>query len=173
MNNKRSELFEWIQAIVIAVVLASLLRMFVFEIIEVEGSSMIPTLHNGDRIAVDKISYRFASPKRGDIVVFKNPSNPSENYIKRVIALEGDTVEITDGKLLVNGEIINEPYINELPASDFELTKVNKKAVFVLGDNRNFSRDSRFKSVGCIPIKSILGKAKLRIWPFHSLQWFK
>lgn len=170
---KKSEWVEWLESIVTALLLAFLLRMFVFDVVLVEGSSMHPTLESGDRLIVTKLSYKFKQPQRGDIVVFKNPDNPRVNYIKRVIGVEGDTVEIRDGKVYVNGQALVEPYIAEPTMGEYPRTVVPEGTIFVMGDNRNFSRDSRNSHVGFIPMQNIIGKAKIRIWPVWAVTIFK
>lgn len=169
--NKNSELFEWIKAILIAVVVAFLIRTFLIENVEVNQISMNPTFYEGDRVIISKLSYKFHAPKRGDIVVF-TPPNQKQPYIKRVIGVSGDTVAIKDGELYINGEVIYEPYIKEKMIQDFHEIQVPEGAVFVMGDNRNYSKDSRNSSVGFIPIENIWGKVKFRYWPLSKMQWF-
>ncbi|HHU69756.1 MAG TPA: signal peptidase I [Thermoanaerobacterales bacterium] len=168
-NSQNTEMKEWIQAIIIAIILALLIRNFVVEIFQVEGESMFSTLHDGDRLAVNKFIYRIRPPKKGEIIVFRYPSNPKLDYIKRVIAVGGDIVEIRDGKVFINEEEIEEDYIFGDTYGSFGPEKVPENHFFVLGDNRNNSRDSRFPSVGYIPFKNIKGKAVLIIWPFARL----
>ncbi|TZE83371.1 signal peptidase I [Calorimonas adulescens] len=163
-----NEVLSWIEVIVVAFVIAFLIRGFIFEPITVNGDSMIPTLHNGDDLIVFKLPYRFSPPKYGDIIVFKYPSDPRYHYIKRVIGLPGDSIEIKDGEVYVNGKKLIEPYINEKTLMDFKLDKVPDDTVFVLGDNRNWSRDSRYPDVGPVPFKNIIGKATIRIWPLNK-----
>lgn len=170
---KNNEWVEWLQSIVIALLLAFLLRMFVFDVVMVEGSSMHPTLESGDRLIVFKLGYRFRLPEHGDIVVFRNPDNPRVNYIKRVIGVEGDRVEIKDGKVYVNGKALVEPYIAEPTLGEYPETVVPEGTIFVMGDNRNFSRDSRNSQVGFIPLENVVGKAKIRIWPLWSVTILK
>ncbi|MFO7295022.1 MAG: signal peptidase I [Caldicoprobacter sp.] len=170
---KNNEWVEWLQSIVIALLLAFLLRMFVFDVVMVEGSSMHPTLESGDRLIVLKLGYRFRHPEHGDIVVFRNPDNPRVNYIKRVIGVEGDRVEIKDGKVYVNGKALVEPYIAEPTLGEYPETVVPEGTIFVMGDNRNFSRDSRNSQVGFIPLENVVGKAKIRIWPLWSVTILK
>lgn len=170
---KNNEWVEWLQSIVIALLLAFLLRMFVFDVVMVEGSSMHPTLESGDRLIVLKLGYRFRLPEHGDIVVFRNPDNPRVNYIKRVIGVEGDRVEIKDGKVYVNGKALVEPYIAEPTLGEYPETVVPEGTIFVMGDNRNFSRDSRNSQVGFIPLENVVGKAKIRIWPLWSVTILK
>jgi signal peptidase I len=130
----------------------------------VSSSSMEPDLTVGQRLIVSKISYRFTDPGRGDIVVFKLPSNPDAiPYIKRVIGLPGDTVEIKEGKVLVNGTALNEPYIKEAPRYTMIIRTIPTENYFVLGDNRNDSNDSHVW--GNVPRELIIGKASFTIWP--------
>ncbi len=173
MSEKKSELMEWVQAIVIAFILSILIKTFLFEVILVDGYSMYPTLHEKDRIIASKLTYRISTPKRGDIVIFKNPDDMRLNYIKRVIGVAGDRIEIRDGVVFVNGEPSEESYINEPPFDDFYEQIVPEDTIFVLGDNRNHSRDSRDPNVGFIPLENVLGKAKIRIWPVKDFTLFK
>ncbi|HHW70012.1 MAG TPA: signal peptidase I [Clostridiales bacterium] len=173
MSDKKTELIEWIQAIIIALVLSIIIKTFIFEVILVDGYSMFPTLHERDRIIVNKLAYRISTPKRGDIVIFRNPGNMKQNYIKRVIGVPGDRIEIRDGTVFVNGEAIQEDYIYESPLTDFQEEVVPKDTIFVLGDNRNFSKDSRDPSVGFVPLENVLGKAKIRIWPLTDITIFE
>jgi signal peptidase I len=172
VHNKKNEFLEWMESIAIALLVAFLLRFFVFDVVLVEGKSMNPTLDSGDRIIVTKLNYRFGKPQYSDIVVFKNPDDPKVRYIKRVIGVEGDSVEIKEGKVYVNDQILTEPYLLEPAAGDYPKTVVPEGTIFALGDNRNYSRDSRNSHVGFIPIRNIIGKAKLRIWPVRLITIF-
>jgi signal peptidase I len=169
--DKKNELLEWLKAILIAIVAAFIIRTFLIDNIEINQISMNPTFYEGDRVIISKISYHFSTPKMGDIIVF-TPPNQKQPYIKRVIGIGGDTVAIEDGKLYVNGKIIEEPYIKEEMMQDFEETHEPEGTVFVMGDNRNYSKDSRSPSVGFIPVENIWGKVKLRYWPLSKIQWF-
>jgi len=162
----KKEILDWLKTIVFAFVIAMLIKTFLFEIVSVDGNSMYPTLHNGEKLIANRLVYRFEKPQRGDIIIFRYPSDPKWNFIKRVIAVEGDSVEIKNGKVLVNNREINEPYINEMTLGYYKLDKVPQNTVFVLGDNRNNSKDSRFPDVGPVPLKNIVGKAVFRIFPF-------
>lgn len=164
-SSTKSQAREWIESIVIAIILAIVIKAFILETVLVEGSSMLPTLRNRDRLAVNKIGYRFGSPQYGDIVVFEYPGDPSLIFIKRVIGLEGDRVEVRDHRVYLNGTELKEPYINESPIMDYPESTVPKGTVFVLGDNRNDSRDSRFSDVGFVPLGNIRGEAVIRMWP--------
>ena len=173
MSDIKSDIKEWIQAILIAIVVSMFIRVFLFETTLVYGKSMESTLHDRDRVIINKLVYRFGLPDRGDIVVFKNPDNMEENYVKRVIALPGDTIEIVDGEVYVNGEVLDEPYINEPTKGDFPKAVVPDGTIFVMGDNRNHSQDSRNPSVGFVPIENVIGKAQLRIWPLNEWTIFE
>ncbi|MDX8365044.1 signal peptidase I [Cytobacillus sp. IB215665] len=174
MTTKKNELFEWVKALIIAILLAAVIRYFLFAPIVVDGESMMPTLNNTDRMIVNKISYTIGEPHRFDIVVFH--ANAEKDYIKRVIGLPGDHVEYKDDTLYINGEKFEEPYLDEkkkeliagTPLTDpFEVT-VPDGELFVLGDNRRASRDSRH--IGTIPIDEVLGKTSVVYWPFSQIR---
>lgn len=165
----KSVLREYAEAIVIAVILALFIMTFIARSFSVDGSSMYPTLHHGERLLVDEITYRFREPQRGDIVVFKYPANPKAKFIKRVIGLPGDTVLIRDGTLLLNGEPLSEPYLGERMVGDYGPYVVPPGTVFVLGDNRNYSEDSRYRDVGYVPRDYMVGRAVLRFWPLNRI----
>ena len=171
MRESKNDLKEWIQAILIAIVVSVVIRLFFFETTLVYGSSMESTLKSKDRVIINKIVYHLFVPSRGDIVVFKNPDNLKENYVKRVIGVAGDTVEIKDQRVYVNGEELDEGYLREETKNDFPELSVPNDTIFVMGDNRNFSQDSRF--IGPIPLKNVIGKAQLRIWPLSSFKFFR
>ncbi len=140
----------------------------------VDGSSMEPTLSNNDNLIVDKLSYRFSDPQRFDIIVFPFHYEKNTHYIKRIIGLPGETVQIDDeGNIYINGEILQESYGREIIRTDTiglarDPIVLGEDEYFVLGDNRNNSSDSRTTMVGNIPRKEIVGKAWLRIWPFSK-----
>ncbi len=164
-GNAKSQTREWIESIIFAIIIAIAIKAFFVETIQVEGSSMVPTLHDRERLMVNKIGYIIDQPEHGDIVIFKYPSDTSLTFIKRVIALEGDTVEIKGHEVYVNGQKLDEPYILEKTMGEFPAAKVPENTVFVLGDNRNYSKDSRYPDVGFVPLKYVKGKAVLRLWP--------
>jgi len=172
MSKKRTRFFrECIETIVMTVVVFLILVTFVIQGFKVYGSCMEPNLHTGERLLGNKFIYRFEGPDRGDIVVFKYPPDPRKVFIKRVVALPGDTVEIQDGRLYVNGEPVTEDYVKTMPHGDFAAEEVAPGHVFVLGDNRDESNDSRFW--GELPIDNIQARAWLRYWPIGKISLFK
>ena len=160
----RGAIREVIETVLIAVVLAFVIRGFVVETFVVVGPSMEPTLHDAERLFVNKIVYRLHDPRRQDIVVFGYPRDPNRDFIKRVIGLPGDTVEMRDGRVYINGDFLEESYI---AFPDHHSTtgpiEVPEGHVFVLGDNRRNSEDSRY--FGPVPLANIRGKAFLLYWP--------
>lgn len=164
-----TEIKDWIVSIVIAVALALFIRHFIVELYLVDGPSMMPTLLNHERLVVNKFIYRVRAPKRGEILVFEYPQDTSRDFIKRVIAVPGDTIEIKEGHVFVNGQLQNEPYILEKTRSEYPVTTIPEGHIFVMGDNRNNSEDSRFPDVGFVPFNLIKGKAVLVFWPLSEL----
>ena len=165
------ELLSWIVFIVVVVAASYLIVTFVGQRTEVSGSSMETTLSTGDQLIVDKISYRFRDPKRYDIVVFPYRYEENRYYIKRIIGLPGETVQIVDGMVYINGSPLNEHYGNEViedPGSAAEPITLGDDEYFVLGDNRNNSQDSRASNVGLIHSDELLGRAWVRIWPLDQ-----
>lgn len=179
-KTKKNEIFEWIKALAIAIVLAAVIRYFFFAPILVDGLSMMPTLHDQNRMVVSKISYKIGDPERFDIVVFH--ATEEKDYIKRVIGLPGDTIEYKDDTLYVNGKAYDEPYLDEYKGQvmDGPLTepftlkeiigqdRVPEGELFVMGDNRRYSKDSRH--IGTVKISEILGKTKLVYWPLSEMR---
>ena len=164
------EIKDWVISILIAVVLAFFIRYFIVELYMVEGPSMRPTLVNGERLVVNKFVYRFKEPEKGEVLIFKYPKDPSRDFIKRVIAVAGDTIEIKDSRVFVNGQLLTEPYILERTRSSYPLSTVPHGTIFVMGDNRNNSEDSRFPDVGFVPLNMIKGKAMMIFWPLDHLK---
>jgi len=159
---------EWVVAGLAALLLFLFLRNFVFRIADVNGHSMEPTLSHGDFVLLSRLGYWFGEPQRGDIIAFPFRENPSEFYIKRVIGLPGEVVDMQNNRFVVNGE---EPYFGFLKENiisrgdaPFPLT-VGEGEFFVLGDNRNYSKDSRYQVVGVIPQSQMLGRVVIRFWP--------
>lgn len=183
-EKEKNELWEWTKALLIAFAIAAFIRYFLFTPIVVDGDSMMPTLENGDRMIVNKFSYKIGEPERFDIVVFHAPEQ--KDYIKRVIGLPGDYVEYKDDQLYINGEAINEPYLDAYKAQisegnltgDFSLSDIEPSIdvipegyVFVMGDNRRFSKDSRH--IGIVEQKEVIGNASIIFWPLSEIEIVK
>lgn len=197
------EVWEWVYTIVIAVVIALLLKGFLFDVVRVDGSSMVPTLENNNRLIVTKLGYK---PEAGDIIILdshyknreeyydrlaaqegkdelssfdklKESFNLPEDlkkryYVKRIIALPGQTIDISNGKVYIDGEELDEEYYKGItssidPRAEFPQT-VEDDMVFVMGDNRPHSKDSRSTELGQVPFDAILGKSQIRIWPLND-----
>ncbi|HEY7680654.1 MAG TPA: signal peptidase I [Terriglobia bacterium] len=156
---------SWIRDLVIALFIAGVVILFFYQPVKVEGTSMMPRLTDQERIFINKFVYRLEPIQRGDVVVFWFPRDPSKSYIKRVIGLPGDAVEMRDGEVLVNGERLTEPYVQ--PEFRGQQTvrqrRVPPDEFYVLGDHRNSSNDSRVW--GTVPRKYIYGKAEMIYWP--------
>ena len=165
------ELLGWIVFIFIVVAASYLVVTYVGQRTEVSGSSMETTLSDGDQLIVDKISYRFREPNRYDIVVFPYHYEENTYYIKRIIGLPGETVQIVDGTVWIDGQPLNEHYGNEVmedPGLAADPITLGDDEYFVLGDNRNNSQDSRASNVGLIHRDELLGRAWVRIWPLDQ-----
>lgn len=134
--------------------------------IRVDGSSMEPTLHNGEFVVVNKLAYKLGEPKLGDVIVFQYPHDPEQEYIKRVIGTPGDRIVISEKRVYVNDQLINEPYIKAPPIYEDEWI-VPDDSLFVLGDNRNNSSDSN--KWGFVPLENVIGKAVFVYWPPDKL----
>ncbi|NLV91225.1 MAG: signal peptidase I [Firmicutes bacterium] len=173
MGGLKSEIREYVEALVIAVVLALFIITFIAQSFLVQGSSMVPTLHDGERLLVDKLTWRFREPKRGEIVVFRYPSDPRRKFIKRIIGVPGDQVLIKQGYVYVNGERLEETYINGPTFGaiyrDTMPVQIPEGHYYVLGDNRTNSDDSRFDDVGLVPRELLVGRALLRYWPLAEI----
>ena len=171
MKSILKELMGWIVYIIIIVALAWVIITFVGQRTQVSGHSMETTLSHGDQLIVDKISYRFRDPDRYDIVVFPYKYEENTYYIKRIIGLPGETVQIVDGYVYIDGQQLDEHYGNEVmldPGIAEEPVTLGDDEYFVLGDNRNNSQDSRAANVGVIHRKDLLGRAWIRIWPLSE-----
>lgn len=183
---RKSLLQELLETVLLTLILFAAAR-FSLQNFMVQGTSMVPTLQDGEMILVDKISYRFHLPARGDIVVFIAPPEPSKDFIKRVIGLPGDKIiikpvvgadHIAVNHVFVNGRMLNEPYIAAAPADVYPATCLDQSRscapavvpngdLFVMGDNRNGSYDSR--EWGFLPIKNVIGRALIAYWPLPRL----
>jgi signal peptidase I len=187
----KSQAREWIESILIAVILALFIREFIVQAFKIPSGSMIPTFQIGDRIFVNKFIYgakipftnirlpAVREPERGDIIVFRSPETPKKDFVKRLIAVGGETVEIKDGYILVNGEPVSGPasvrsvyYYNVEPyAKEGKAIKVPKDSYFALGDNSANSRDSRYW--GFVPKDNMIGKAIFIYWPIPRMKVIK
>lgn len=173
MNKVMKEMISTLLYLLAVLCLTWIVIQFVGQRTEVEGASMEPTLYNGDNLIVDKISYRFRDPERFDIIVFPFKYAASTYYIKRIIGLPGETVQIDErGNIYINGEVLIESYGREVIKPEYiglarEPIVLGEDEYFVLGDNRNNSKDSRTEVVGNIKREDIIGRAWIRIWPFE------
>ena len=158
---------EALETILPAILIAILINLFLAQPTRVHGQSMEPNLHTDQRLVVEKISYRLHGPRRGDIVVFSMPQQSEELLIKRVIGLPGEEVEIRDGTVFIDGTPLDEPYLSQETRGRYGPEMVPPLHIFVLGDNRSFSNDSR--AFDAVPIEDILGRAWLSYWPFEDL----
>lgn len=158
------------ETIILTVLMFLVIRLAVQDF-QVDGTSMVPTLQNNQFVLVDKLTYTFGQPSRGDVIVFEFPLNHQDDYIKRVIGLPGDRVYVSDnGQVSVNSVVLNEPYVNNLDNPYGEKSYVvGKDQYFVLGDNRGFSSDSR--DWGLVNRSEIIGKATLVYWPVSVLHF--
>ncbi|MCJ7855470.1 signal peptidase I [Lachnospiraceae bacterium NSJ-143] len=157
---KMNELFSWIKTIVLAVVIAVFINSVVIVNATVPTGSMENTIMPGDRIIALRLTYYFSEPQRGDIVVFKYPDDESTLYVKRVIGLPGETVEVKDGKVYINGadKPLNDDFVKDEPVGDYGPYEVPEDCYFMMGDNRNNSLDSRFWVNKYVQKNKILGK---------------
>lgn len=167
------ELGGWILYILIIIGLTYLIITFVGQRTRVSGSSMETTLHNGDNLIVDKLSYRFRDPKRYDIIVFPYKYEENTYYIKRIIGMPGEILQIKDGYVYIDGEqLTSDIYGNELiedPQTAEDPVTLGEDEYFVMGDNRNHSMDSRDPSVGVLKKSDLMGRAWVRIYPFNNV----
>ncbi|MDF9407447.1 MAG: Signal peptidase I T [Pelotomaculum sp. PtaB.Bin013] len=155
---------EVLESVAIAVLLAVIIRLFILEPFYIPSGSMEPTLKENDRIIVSKLNYHFQEPKRGDVVVFKYPLDTKRNFVKRMIAVGGETVAIKNSVLYINGQRVSEDYLPQgLRFADYGPVEVPAGSYFMMGDNRNNSDDSRVW--GFLPKELIVGKAVVIYWP--------
>lgn len=163
-----AEFRGWLKDILLAVVIAFLMVVFLYQPVKVEGTSMQPELLDQERIFVNKFVYHFEEIHRGDIVVFWYPKDPSKSFIKRVLGVPGDVVSIRDGQVYINGQLVEERYVPRgyQDGDSYPPVRVREGHYYVLGDHRNASNDSR--SWGLVPRKYIYGKAVFRYWPVEK-----
>lgn len=184
-TNVKNEIIEWIKALFIAGAIVLLVRWLAFNPFIVDGRSMEPTFHHSEKMIVNKLVYTFREPRRGEVIVFLAPEG--KDYIKRVIGLPGEKVKVIGDDVYINGNLIDEPYIeaevhrareaggsyNHGFYSATEELTVPEEAVFVLGDNRPRSEDSRSPNVGFVPYKNIVGRADVVYWPLKQIRFVK
>lgn len=181
-KSKKQELLSWVTSITVAVIFVLAIRTFIFSPIVVDGQSMMPTYEDGDRVIISKMSKQMSNIDRFDVIVFEAPIG--QDYIKRVLALPGDHIAYENDRLYINGELLDEPYLDEykeqlhdnMPLTyDFTLQSVSaydevpEGYLFVLGDNRRNTADSRDPRVGLVPIEKVIGTANIRFYPFDSI----
>jgi len=166
----KSALREWLETVIIALVIALVIRQFVVQVYVVEGQSMEPTLHTSQRLLVNKALYRFRTPQAGEIVVLQDPGQPTRELIKRVVAVGGESVEVRKSVVYVNDQPLSEPYKNTLFTNYQDTPKVTVEAghIYVMGDNRGQSLDSRL--IGSIPLSKVDGKAVFLFWPLNEMR---
>ncbi len=170
LHSNLRELISWILTVVVAVVLALVLNWYVLINAEIPSGSMENTIMTDDKIIGFRLSYLFSDPDRGDIVIFRNPDNESENYVKRVIGLPGETVRIDNGCIYIDGVLLEEDYLKEdwTLATGPYLFEVPEESYLVLGDNRNNSYDARYWNHTYVEKDKILGKALFCYWPLKD-----
>lgn len=180
LKNFFSFVFELVKIVVISLVIIVPIRYFLIQPFYVKGASMEPNFYDKEYLIIDEISYRFNEPQRGDIVVFRYPVNPQEYFIKRIIALPGEEIEIKNGQVVVyndgnkEGLILEEPYLSEdvkTYGMGADRVSLGDNEFFVMGDNRNSSKDSR--SFGPVNRSYVIGKVLLRGWPFDRITLFE
>jgi len=158
----------WVRDLLLSVVVSAFIIVFLYQPVRVEGTSMLPNLEDQDRLFINKFAFRVGAIHRGDVVVFRYPRDETKSYIKRVIALPGDEVQIDRGRVYVNGHLLAEPYVPARFADDRSepAMKIPRGEYFVLGDHRNISSDSR--EFGPVDRSLIYGKAAFVYWPFDQ-----
>ncbi len=169
MNKLFKSMVEWIVIIIVAIGLSILIRNFIIDTRIVPTGSMLPTIQEQDRLIVDRLFYKFQPLERGDVVVFKAPekANTDEDLVKRIIGLPGEKVEIKNGKVYINDNVLNEPYVENKPDYEFGPVTVAENCYLVLGDNRPLSYAGH--KWGFLPAENIIGKVLIRYWPLDSI----
>jgi signal peptidase I len=163
----KKAIFEWVETIAVALILALIIRQFYFGVFWIPSESMTPTLNVYDRLIVNKYVYHFREPKRLQVVVFKYPLDPKNDFVKRIIGLPGEKLEIKFGKIYINDQLLHEYHTMHEDNSNFGPIEIPEDNYFVMGDNRPNSADSRFW--GFVPRKNLHGPAFLKIWPIWEL----
>jgi signal peptidase I len=173
MKNFLFFIWDILKIIIIALAIVIPIRYFLFQPFFVKGQSMEPNFAEGDYLIIDEISYRLREPERGEIIIFRYPRDPSQRFIKRIIALPGEKVEIKDNIVKIYNddkeEILQEEYLSSSTYTGGDVNvQLKEKEYFVLGDNRDFSLDSR--KIGPVPLENIIGRVYLRAWPFSDFE---
>lgn len=165
----RPVLSGWLRDVIISLAVSAFFIVFLYQPVKVEGTSMMPTLQDQERVFINKFVYKLEPIERGDVIVFRYPRDPSKSYIKRVVAVAGDRVKIVSGVVYINGHRLREPYLPEIyeDVRSYPETVVPPHAYFVLGDHRNLSNDSR--DFGPVDESFIYGKAVFGYWPVEKL----
>lgn len=173
----KSSIVEWIKVFGLAIILAFVITLFIKPTL-VRGDSMLPTLHENDYLIINKIGYKVGEPKNGDVIVFKSDleqnDGTNKDLVKRIIGIEGDRVTIKDGQVYVNDKLLNETYLSQGmdTKGDIDLV-IPQGKLFVLGDNREVSLDSRYEQVGLVDISDVEGKVLIRLYPFNDISLIK
>ena len=170
-KSMKQEIFEWVMVFVVAAALAFVVRTFIFEPVRVDGASMMNTLTDSDFMIATKFDYLFGDPERFDIVICNYPNTNDGMYrVKRVIGLPGETVELSAGNLFVNGQLVEQNFDMTPNQTYYGPITVPEDHYFVLGDNRNNSKDSRAATVGCLPRNMVKGHVRAVVFPFNHMR---
>lgn len=173
----KNSIIEWIKVFGLAILLAFVITLFIKPTL-VRGDSMLPTLHEDDYLIINRIGYKISEPKNGDVIVFKSDleqnDGTNKDLVKRIIGVEGDKVVIKDGQVYVNDKLLDETYLSEgmYTQGDIDLV-VPQGKLFVLGDNREVSLDSRYEQVGLVDVNDVEGKVFVRLYPFNNISLIK
>ena len=167
-KGKKSMIRELLETVISAGIIAFIIITFIGQVTVVRGASMEPTLHNNERLIANKISYRFETPERGEIIIFRPPLEIKRNYIKRIVGIPGDKIEIANGEIYLNDKKLEESYVKNRSYENMPTTIVPDNSFFVLGDNRPNSSDSRYW--GFVPRKNVVGKAWVIFWPLNEIR---
>ena len=170
VKDPKSNAYDWIESLVTAIIACILIFLFLFRVVNVQGSSMVPTLRESDKIVISRLAGNY---KYGDIVVLTKTAFDDESIVKRVIATEGQTIDIDfdNGTVTVDGKVLDEPYIAEKTRREMDFkgpVTVPEGCIFCMGDNRNQSTDSRRSIIGMIDTRCVLGRVILRLWPLNK-----
>ena len=173
----KNSIIEWVKVFGLAIVLAFVITLFIKPTL-VSGDSMLPTLHENEYLIINKIGYKIGEPKNGDVIVFKSDleknDGTTKDLVKRIIGVAGDKVVIKDGKVYLNDKLLDETYLSEGmdTTGDVDIV-VPEGKLFVLGDNREVSLDSRYEQVGLVDVNDVEGKVLVRLYPFNDISLIK